>query len=287
MSERPVDAASPPLGLAFDAARPVAAPRDAATVLLVREGSVGLEVFCVERNVRSGFLGGAVVFPGGKIDASDRDVGARNRPDRVELVASSDDDARALAVGACRELLEEAGVLASGVSSDVAHGIRSAMAQGTSFAVALEEARLALELDRLVAFARWITPEAEARRFDARFFVMALPEGQHAEHDGHETTRSFWSRPTEVLARFAAGAIQLAPPTTRCLELLSGARDIDHALSIARAQRLEPVCPRFVAADPPFLALPGDPEHSVAERIVAGPTRFVLREGRFVSEEAP
>jgi 8-oxo-dGTP pyrophosphatase MutT (NUDIX family) len=276
-----------PLGLAFDPARAAAIPRDAATVLLLRDGDAGLEIFCVERNVRSGFLGGAVVFPGGKVDAEDAHVRASGAPRRVELVASEAEQAHALGIAAARELLEEAGVLPARADASTLATIRSRLAAGASLREMLDEHGVRLELDGLVAFARWITPEAEARRFDARFFVMALPSGQEAMHDGHETTKSFWARPEEVLSRFASSTIQLAPPTTRSLELLCAARDVAAAIALADAQRLAPICPRFVPGDPPALALPGDPEHDERETVVAGPTRFVLRDGRFVSEHPP
>src|SRR5262249_2792311 len=137
-------------------------------------------------------------------------------------------------------------------------------------------------------WARWITPEAESRRFDARFFLLELPLGQVGRHDEHETTMSFWARPAGILDRAARGEIFLAPPTTRTLELLAGEADVASALVLAGGQSLRPICPSFVPdASAPFLALPGDPEHPVRERRVAGPTRFVLREGRFVSEEPP
>jgi hypothetical protein len=97
---------------------------------------------------------------------------------------------------------------------------------------------------------------------------------------------SFWARPADVLARSARGDIFLAPPTTRTLELLADVPSVAAALALAAEQSLLPICPLFVPdARAPFLALPGDPQHPVRERRVAGPTRFVLRGARFVSEE--
>ncbi len=284
-----------PSGLAFDPGRTPVVPRDAATVLVVREGTGdgAIELFCVVRHAKSGFLGGAVVFPGGKIDdadASDRwSTSAVGLPERSLGFAADELRARALAVGAARETLEEAGVLplTSSVAAALLPAMRAALAAGSTFAEVLAEQGAAVDLGAFVPFARWVTPEAEARRFDARFYVLLLPPGQEATSDGHETTEGFWATPEEVLARFARGEVQLAPPTTRCLELLLAARTFADVVEIARRQPLGAVCPRFVPGDPPFLALPGDPEHEVAELRVAGPTRFVLRDGRFVSEDPP
>jgi hypothetical protein len=144
-----------------------------------------------------------------------------------------------------------------------------------------------LDVERLAPLARWITPEAETRRFDARFYLLALPEGQIGKHDEHETTMSMWATPKDVLDAAAEGRFFLAPPTARTLELLATERDVHGAFRLAARQTLLPVCPEFVAENPPFIALPGDPAHSIREKRVDGPTRYVLRDGRFVSEDAP
>ena len=254
----------------------------------------------MRRHTSSSFLGGAVVFPGGKLDPSD---GA----DAWLVQATAPDPraaaftapfaagappvtARALAVAACRETLEEARIVPldgpfSEAEVDALHAAHAAAP--LAFAAALARAGRRLALDALAPWARWVTPEAEPRRFDARFFLLTLPDGQRGRHDEHETTSSFWDRPAGVLDRAARGEIFLAPPTTRTLELLAAAADVGAARALARDQSLLPVCPAFVADPTPFLALPGDPAHAVAERRVAGPTRFVLRDGRFVSEDPP
>jgi hypothetical protein len=166
--------------------------------------------------------------------------------------------------------------------------MRDELAAGGSFADVVAARGLRLALDALVPWARWITPEAESRRFDARFYLLELPAGQVGQHDQHETTESFWDAPARILERAARGEFFLAPPTARTLELLAGAGDVATAMAIARRQSLAPICPRFVAADgggAPYLALPGDPSHEVTERRVDGPTRYVLRDGRFVAED--
>jgi 8-oxo-dGTP pyrophosphatase MutT (NUDIX family) len=270
-------------------------------VVVIRNADRGVEVFCVQRHARSKFLGGAVVFPGGKLDASDAapiwsELATDPHPRTLELVdeteASPIASARALAVtvAACRETLEEGAILpARGgalTDADVTSMSADLRAGRKGLADALAERGLKLAVDELIPWARWITPEAEARRFDARFFLLALPEGQVGRHDDHETTMSFWATPQEILDRFFRGLIFLAPPTTRTLELLASAGDVEGAKAIAARQSLRSICPRFMAGaegGAPYLALPGDPSHEVRERRVEGSTRFELRDGMFLS----
>ena len=278
--------------LDFDPARAAPAPRPAATVIVLRPSPAGIEVFCVLRHQKSTFLGGAVVFPGGKVDAADTaDAWAALATDphpRAALLADDAATARALSVAACRESLEEATILPlvhSLPDSDVL-AMRAELAAGHAFPDVLVARGARLSLDALVPWARWVTPEAESRRFDARFFLLPLPEHQRGAHDDHEITHSFWSRPAGVLDRFLRGELFLAPPTCRTLELLAACASIDSAVALANDQSLLPVCPRFVPHDAaPYLALPGDPSHDVPEKRVAGKTRFVLRDGKFLSED--
>jgi 8-oxo-dGTP pyrophosphatase MutT (NUDIX family) len=290
--------------LDFDPNRKIVAPRDSATVVVLRESAAGLEVFCVRRHAKSGFLGGAVVFPGGKVDAGDalaewETLSGALHP-RAALLAdaaaalegAATAGPRTLAVAAARELIEEAGILpalgASGalpMEPEIA-ALRATLSGG--FSAALRAQGLRLLLDGLVPFARWVTPEAESRRFDARFFLLRLPEGQQGSHDEHEVTTSFWATPAQVLADFDRGAVMLVPPTTRTLELLCAVGTWEGAVALAAEQSLLPVVPRFcMGAEGAVLALPGDPDHEVRDLRVAGPTRFVLRDGRFVSADPP
>lgn len=278
--------------LDFDPARDAPVPRPAATVIVLRPSPEGPEVFCVLRHQKSSFLGGAVVFPGGKVDgedAGDRWEGLVAEPHpRAALFAAGDASARALAIAAARETLEEAALvpLEEALPDAGVLAMRRELESGRALPEVLRSRGARLALGALVPWARWVTPEAEARRFDARFFLLVCPEHQRGAHDDRETTMSFWARPADVLRRFEYGEIFLAPPTTRTLELLAGCPSVEAALSLAAEQSLLPVCPRFVPDErAPYLALPGDPSHEVRERRVAGKTRFVLRDGRFVSED--
>jgi 8-oxo-dGTP pyrophosphatase MutT (NUDIX family) len=293
--------------LDLDPARTAAPPKPAATLVVVRDGRPGLEVFCVERQ-KVGFLGGAIVFPGGKMDEADLDRrwvdhATAPRPPATPM-AADDDTYRALAVAACREALEEAAILPV-VGTPLDHATRLAWRARTArrgktepptdAATLLQlvtDAKVKVDLAALWPMSRWITPVAESRRFDTRFFLYAASAEQTGVHDDHETTASFWATPAEVLRRFVAGELQLAPPTHRTLETLVAAPDTRAALAMAAASCLEPICPSLVThvdsvGQTMALVLPGDPEHDVRESRSPGASRYVLRGDRFLPGEAP
>ena len=280
----------------LDPTRTGVPPREAATLVVVRDAAEGgVEVFCVERQ-KVGFLGGAIVFPGGKLDPGDLDAAWGPSVTATRAIptpwAADEATTRGLAIAACREALEEAAILPL-TGTALAHAEllawRARVAKGeTTLRALLAESGRTMDLGSLVPFARWVTPVAEARRYDTRFFVFVAGEALTGAHDDHETTASFWARPGEVLRRFVAAELQLAPPTHRTLEILAGARDARDAVALAEASCLDPVCPRLVTRDGVVaLVLPGDPEHDVKEARSPGKSRYVLRGDRFLPEDAP
>jgi 8-oxo-dGTP pyrophosphatase MutT (NUDIX family) len=282
--------------LRLDPSQPPTEPRAAATLFVVRDSPEGggLELFFVRRHARSAFLGGAVVFPGGKLDELDRELartGVTTGPHgRASRFADDPEHGLALAVCACRESLEEAAILPTrpALGADATEALQLAARGGEGLGALLGRLPGGTVLDTaaLVPFAHWITPAVEARRYDARFFMTSLPFGQRGRHDTHETVSGVWSSPARMLAAFHGSSdLFLAPPTLRALELLQAAPDAEAALRLCAEQSLAPICPELVSTDPPMLAIPGDPLHTVAERRVAGPTRFVLRDGKLLSEE--
>jgi 8-oxo-dGTP pyrophosphatase MutT (NUDIX family) len=288
--------------LDFDAGRDGSPPRDAATLLLLRDGDDGVEVFCVERNKKSRLLGGAIVFPGGKVDPDDHDsrweehTTTPRRPSSAGFGEGA--KLRAYAVAALRESLEEAALLpvnGGALNDSELISLRNeiSISKGTETLYTFLAARgLRLDAAALFPFARWVTPVAEKRRYDTRFFLARAPEGQSGAHDERETMASFWARPRDILSRFAAEQLQLAPPTHRALEVLCAYATTDAALEAALHACLEPICPRLLphvdrAGSTIALVLPCDPEHDVRELRVPGRTRFVLRGDRFVPEDAP
>lgn len=271
-------------------------PKDAATIVLVRDGARGrersgsgqIEVFCVERSKQSKFMGGALVFPGGKVDAGDSD------PEWAALVSGTFDK---FAVAAERETLEEACMLhvmgvehVMGIEHETLIELRSNLAKDAGALRAFLRSRsLKLDLSALHMLSRWVTPTAETRRFDARFYVAVAPAGQPGAHDEHETTRSFWATPAEVLERWRSGDVQLAPPTHATISGLARCESAAEVLAWASAASKEPICPKLVpAGDTMALVLPGDPEHEVrSPRLDVEWSRYVLRGEKWQPENAP
>lgn len=265
--------------VAFDTADPESVPvRDAATVMLVRDGGEGLEVFMLRRNLQSDFVGGAYVFPGGGVDLDDAD-------DRLEEICDGRDDAGASTllgvergglafwVAAVRESFEEAGLLLAtaadgaplrfedpGVDARfVAHRRAVDLGERSLLEVCASEG-LRLSVGGIHYFSRWITPLGAPRRYDTRFFVAHPPEGQVPVHDDREVVANLWIRPSDALARHAAGEFELIFPTVRSLEALArfstADQVVEHAAAIAR---VEPVLPTMVEGRHGLrIVLPGD-----------------------------
>ncbi len=279
--------------LDLDPSRATVAPRDAATLVLVRDHAKGVEVFCVERHKDSKFMGGALVFPGGKLDAQDRDPAWAALTTRPPDAAFAEDleTRRALAVAACRETLEEATLLpvaGASLTHDELLILRARLASGETLAGLLAPLGLRLDLAALHPLARWVTPVSESRRYDTRFFVLVATPGDRGAHDEHETTDSLWAKPEELLLRYEEGLVQLAPPTHRTLSILARLSSASEAVELARRACLDPICPELHQdGETIALVLPGDPAHSIRERRIDGPTRFVLKGARWCPEDAP
>lgn len=212
-------------------AEPVAAsqPRRAVTVVLLREGTAGLEAFLLDRAPTMAFAAGQTVFPGGSVDAGDASVARVLDPDDASGWASGFDcdetQARALLVAAAREVFEETGVLL-GVPDDDGSSLGEAelavlrtelLAGRTGFAEVLAAANLVLTPRLLLPWSRWVTPEWSARRYDTYFFVAALPAGQVATDGSGEAVSTAWRAPAEALARVADGRSEMFTPTVETL----------------------------------------------------------------------
>ncbi|MFK7989240.1 MAG: NUDIX hydrolase [Sandaracinaceae bacterium] len=276
--------------------RPPVTPREAATVLLARDEEEGFSIFMVRRHAKSGFMAGAYVFPGGTLDDEDQ---APALLDRVEgcsaagaaaaLGEANGQLALGLYVAALRETFEEAGILlADGVDPGELAAGRTRLHEGAAFLDIVRELDLRLRADALVPFSRWVTPVAEKRRYDARFFLARAPRKQRAEHDRIEVTAGEWLTPGAALDACERGRITLFPPTLRTLEQLVAFDSLDAAIADVRGRVPRPVMPVLRPhGDTIALTLPGDPEHPESEVILPGPSRFVLADGRFRSSHAP
>lgn len=280
--------------MALNHERPAAPPRPAATVMLLRDTDAGPEVFMVERHGLSDVLGGAYVFPGGKLDAADAEAHGLGcvEGDPAALHASLGDDALdpvmavALYVAACRETFEEAGVLiAAGARDEHVARLHALLRDGHAFAEALAHLRLSLDCTNLLAWSRWITPVVPSmmtKRFDTRFFVANLPPGQQARHDEHEATSGLWVRPRAALERYWAGEVVLAPPQIMSLAHLARFPSARSILEEARRRAPPVIQPEpYQHEGTRVVAYPGDERHPLRERAMPGPTKLVFRNDRF------
>lgn len=251
--------------------------REAATVMLVRDAP-HLEVFMLRRNLGALWVGGAHVFPGGAVDAADRDERLFSRCDspddlNASLLLGHGSGGLGYWVAAIRETFEEAGVLlarhADGADIDPRDSAwdrlvdaRYALNAGEcSFTEVIESEDLILECSRLMLFSHWITPEGMPRRYDTWFFVAAAPEGHSYLHDDGETVESAWKSPADAVAQAESDEIDLILPTRRSLDALSLFPSTDRLFSHieenagAGNQRLQMVRDR---AGGERLVLPGD-----------------------------
>jgi 8-oxo-dGTP pyrophosphatase MutT (NUDIX family) len=270
-------------------------PRPAATVVLLRDAPAGLEVFLMKRHGLSDVLGGAYVFPGGKVDAADAalDMAARaDQPASALHAALGETDiaeatASALYVAALREAFEESGVLfAQGAVPPVpAAQAAGLLRAGVGFNAVLAQLSLRLQTSAILPWSRWITPVRPSvmnKRFDTRFFVAAVPGGQVARHDDFETTESIWLSPREALLQYWAGQIELAPPQIMSLAHLARHQAVDSVLAAARARRPPVIQPESFDDDGErMICYPGDERHTVRELALPGPTRLFYRNRRF------
>ena len=264
--------------------------QDASTVIVLRDTNEGIETFMLCRHHRSGFMGGAHVFPGGKVDERDSAAEWKHRVDRSpeEITArlGEPDVERGLGllIAAVRETFEEAGVLLARIAPSASlEDARRRLHGGSDFLRLAEELDLRIDVSALAPYARWITPEMESRRFDTRFYIASVPNGQKASHDGSETTSAAWLRPADALEQIRSGRIKLAPPTVRTLQWLAGFADTDSAIAEALSRKPPLVRPKIVSGEGAwFLALPGDPEHPEDEPALPGATRMVFEGGAWL-----
>jgi 8-oxo-dGTP pyrophosphatase MutT (NUDIX family) len=228
---------------------PPVTPRDAATVMLLRPVAGGrFEVYMLRRKPTMQFAPGAYVFPGGSVDQRDADeeVAWAGPPvaEWGQLLDAPPELARALVCAAVRETFEESGVLLAGPAPDVVvadttgadwEADRTALLdRSISLAEMLARRGLILRSDLLKPWARWVTPAAEPRRFDARFFAAALPPGQRTRDVGGEAAAVQWITPQAALDAGRARQIELWLPTAISLAELADQADIAAVLAAER-----------------------------------------------------
>jgi 8-oxo-dGTP pyrophosphatase MutT (NUDIX family) len=207
-----------------------------------RPGGAGQQVFLQRRVAGMAFAGGMTVFPGGSVDTGDRpDSRLWRGPDQqwwAQRFGCSPDEAGALVVAAVRETYEECGVLLAGsgrtaVDPDARDDL---LARRRTLGDVLRAAGLPLRADLLAPWVRWVTPEAEPRRYDTAFFVAAVPDGQEADARTTEAVEAAWWYPAEVLDGARRGDLRLMPPTQHTLEEIAEHADADAVLEAARSR---------------------------------------------------
>lgn len=236
--------------------------RQAATVLLLRGGGTGLEVYLLRRTKGMPFAGGMTAYPGGGVDPRDGDADiAWSGPSPAQWGHAFGCDeriARELVCAAVRETFEEAGVLLAGsddgsvvpdVSGDDWEQQRLALlSHELSLSELLADRRLMVRSDLLRPFAHWITPPGETRRYDTKFFTAALPRGQEARDVSGEADEASWLAPAAALAELASGVRPMLPPTSHTLDQLQRFFDVAAALAGSPPEPLHPISPTFEQA---------------------------------------
>jgi 8-oxo-dGTP pyrophosphatase MutT (NUDIX family) len=266
-----------------------AAVREAAAIILLREGRTGLEALLLRRPASMGFAGGQWVFPGGVIEPADCGPEIRQHFPTDSLTlgtkpAPAAGEPRETCgqgpyLGACRETFEEAGILlarhrdGSPCDGALVHALqsnRSAMSRTPdAFAHLLADHDLVLELDRLILWERWVTPSGVARRFDTWFFLAAMPGEQQVQPALHEAEESCWlTLDGAVGIRDVAPPIR-TPPTLFQLQELAAryakCRRLDVLLERSRSERPPKIMAKMVRTNERIVTLlPWDPEYAGA-----------------------
>jgi 8-oxo-dGTP pyrophosphatase MutT (NUDIX family) len=258
-----------------------AQPRPAATVLVARDAEGEVEFLLAQRSASLRFMGGAHVFPGGGVQASDRSAEAV-RITRVAALpwpGSIDPELDRAHVFACiRETLEEVGLLlGTAIATEQLVQLRTETRSDRDFAECLANLGLSLDLSALVPLIRWITPTSEPMRFDTRFYVARAPEDQHAEADARETVSLIWRSARAAIEEADRGVMRLSPPTRRTLQEIARVMSVSELLAKARAGSAPTVEPILRVIDGKRMILyPGDPDHPVASPALGGPLRSLF-----------
>jgi 8-oxo-dGTP pyrophosphatase MutT (NUDIX family) len=247
------------------------APKDAATVVLVRDHHRQVEAYLLRRHQEMAFAAGMYVFPGGVVDRRDSDPGLAwaGPSDRewAERLRCDMPTARALVCAAVRETFEESGVLLAGptASSVVADTTgdgweadrRRLVGRTLAFSDLLGARALVLRTDLLAACGHWITPEFELRRYDTRFFVAELPTGQRTRDVSGESDRVAWMTPRAACDGVDAGEMAMLPPTYGTLSQLSAFDRAAAMVAAARDRKITTIMPTVEVIDgTSWLAVP-------------------------------
>jgi 8-oxo-dGTP pyrophosphatase MutT (NUDIX family) len=245
--------------------RAAAPPRPASTIVLVRDGERTPEALLLLRHARSGFAADAWVFPGGTLDKADLDPalpvlcdGPSPEEWQATLGVASSSEAFGYIAAAIREAFEETGILIAREGASATPQLRQqttppALRQYRSELLAgnlhLRElaVRTGLQLatDQLTYFAHWITPEAEPRRYDTRFFLAPVPSASDYELHEAELVAARWLAPAPAVDAFRAGELKMLPPTVHTLQRLAPFRTVRDMQAQLRGVNVPTILPQM------------------------------------------
>jgi 8-oxo-dGTP pyrophosphatase MutT (NUDIX family) len=233
-------------------------PIPAATVISLRDTPTGMEVLMVQRTKKADFAGGALLFPGGKVDDSDYEV---LKLDRCSLPNDVPDNQKALRVAGVREMFEEAGLLfvrdfgdTQVISKERAEVLKNIyrqdlLSQKITFHEIVEAEDLVVASDLLIPFAHWITPITGRKRFDTHFLVAQSPDGHIASHDGSETLDTVWIDPLTAITEAEEGKRRVVFPTRMNLKKVSESTTVASAIRLAKITPVVTVLPEVHDVD--------------------------------------
>ncbi|MBA3311183.1 MAG: NUDIX hydrolase [Nocardioidaceae bacterium] len=248
-------------------------PKGAATVVLLRDGGAGLEVYLLRRHLGMAFAAGMYAFPGGTVDRRDADHATAwagpSAADWATRLHCSESETRSLVGAAVRETFEESGVLLAGTTADTV--VQDTTGEGwerdraalvdkrLAFADLLEQRGLVLRTDLLAAWAHWITPEFEPRRYDTRFFVAVIPPGQLTRDVSGEADTETWMRPQDAVAGVDGGTMAMLPPTYITIAEMGRFATAAEAIAAADGRVIAAVVPGVEVVDGEgFLIVPDE-----------------------------
>jgi len=237
-------------------------PRPASTVLLLRDSHRAereIEVFMMVRHYQIEFVSGALVFPGGSVDANDREI--ITHPELYSGNEGFDPQSLSFRIGGIRETFEESGILLARQrgskelidakrAGEIEQKYRTALCENkVTFLEVTRESQIELAIDLMVPYAHWITPEMMPKRFDTWFFLAAAPPDQVGTHDGKESTDSIWLSPREAVEGGESGRFSVPFPTVRNLIRLGKHQTVQSALDDSRGRPIVTVLPKVVTIE--------------------------------------
>jgi 8-oxo-dGTP pyrophosphatase MutT (NUDIX family) len=231
-----------------DAVAPEDIPiRDAATVVLLRDGTDGVEAWLLTRVTQMVFAAGMTVFPGGRVDDDDTSLPMTGGGVELLVARSGCDDAtaRALIGAAVRETFEETGVLLTVPAADLGEARADVEAGRMSFGDLLRANELAVDGDAVRPWSRWVTPAGEVRRYDTRFFVAALPDSAEAQDVTNEASEASWVPVGAAVEQAQRGERKVLPPTMMTLASLLPFATVAEVLDASESRSLDAVRPEI------------------------------------------